>query len=216
MPRKRRCELAGVPHHVIQRGNNRMTLLRQYEDYEFFLRLLVHATTHYGTAVNGYTLMENHLHLIMTPGVCGAIGRVMQVAGSRYAQYFNRRYERTGSLFEGRYRMSVVDTDDYWFTCMRYVELNPVRAGMVKRADEYSWSSYSANALGVPDRVVTPHALYLALGPTPEQRQSRWKAMCARELDVRELAAIRYSIHFGERFTPAETLASESQAPDEA
>jgi putative transposase len=212
MPRTRRREWTGVPHHVIQRGTNRTDIFRRHEDYELFLRLLATAARRYDGAVSGYALMTNHAHVVLTPIAAGSIGRMMRYAGSQYVQYFNRRYARTGTLFEGRYRMSVIDTDDYWFTCMKYIELNPVRAGVVTGPDQYCWSSHAANALGVPDRLLTPHPLYLALGTTPEQRQARWRSLCANELDLRELAAIRHAIQFGERFSDTAQFSSESSS----
>src|SRR5262245_12519124 len=131
MARSLRYQITGLTHHVIQRGNDKCDIFRAGDDYERFLTILVDACTLHNVTVNSYTLMTNHVHLMMTPHIDRALSPAMQAIGRSYVHYFNRVHERTGGLFEGRYRSTVIDTETYWFTCARYVELNPVRAGLV-------------------------------------------------------------------------------------
>jgi putative transposase len=127
-----------------------------------FLTMLHFACIHHQLHVHGYVLMTNHVHLLATPQIANAVSLTMQAVGRQYVPYFNRRYSRTGGLFEGRFRSTVVTTESYWFNCMRYVELNPVRADMVSRPEAYPWSSFSSNAMGMPDGLLMPHELYLS------------------------------------------------------
>jgi putative transposase len=135
--------------------------------------------------------MTNHVHLLMTPTSATGISRVMQSVGCRYVQYFNRRYERTGSLWEGRYRAIAIDSDRYLLACYRYIEQNPVRARMVEDPRDYAWSSYRANALGVRDALVTVHDGYRALGCDDETRRRAYRALCRTDIDEPTLNAIR-------------------------
>ncbi len=141
--------------------------------------------------------MTNHFHLLATPRTATAIAKTMQSIGRRYVYHFNRRYVRTGTLFEGRYRSSLIDTESYWFNCMRYVELNPVRAGLVSTPEAYPWSSYASNALGMPDRGLVPHALYASLGDSPATRQQTWREICRQELPEGQLEELRHAVHYG-------------------
>jgi putative transposase len=155
--------VAGLPYHVVQRGNNREACFVEPENYQFYLELWQQMTRRYGVAVHAYCLMTNHVHSLVTPQRPGSISDTMKVVGSRYAQYINLRYQRTGTLWEGRHRASLVQSERYLLCCYRYIELNPVRAGMVERPEEYRWSSYGINAWGDAGWL-QPHEEYSRLG----------------------------------------------------
>jgi putative transposase len=176
-----------------------MDIFRSEEDYTFFLTALRDATLKHQTSVHTYVLMTNHVHFLVTPVTETALSKTMKSIGERYAQYFNRQYQRTGGLFDGRYRSLVIDTEAYWFTCMRYVELNPVRAGMTAAPEDYRWSSHRAHAFGVTDDLIVPHAMYLALGSSDHVRQQCWRAICGEALSVEQLAEVRDLVHRGQR-----------------
>jgi putative transposase len=197
MARSRRPQSAGLTHHVINRGNNRCDIFRAEKDYSFFLYSLRDAAKRCLLEIHAYTLMTNHLHFIATPRGESALSKVMQLLGASYARYFNGKYCRTGSLFEGRFKSMVIDSESYWFTCMRYVEMNPVRAGLVSNPGDYRWSSYRANALGLEDAVIVPHSLYLALGQSVEKRQQSWREICREAISSEELFELRHSIRRG-------------------
>jgi putative transposase len=197
MPRAPRLQIAGLTQHVLNRGNNRCDIFQAQRDYAFFLFALREAALKYVLDVHSYALMTNHFHLVVTPRQATAVSMVMQVAVSRYVAYFNRRYERTGTLFEGPFKSMFIDSERYWFTCMRYVELNPVRAGLVSDPSEYRWSSYRANALGVNDEVIVPHSLYLALGESSGSRQRSWRELCRDPIPSEQLLDIRELVHRG-------------------
>jgi putative transposase len=195
--RSRRLFLPGVSQHVIQRGNNRCDIFRSPEDYEVFLYLLRDALTKHPLELHAYVLMTNHVHFMVTPDSARALPGVMQSLECRYVRYFNNSYQRTGGLFNGRYKALMVDDERYWFTCMRYIELNPVRAGIAATPATYAWSSYQAHASGKTDLVVAPHMLYLALGPTPFDRERSWRGLCGAPLADDELAEIRTAVSRG-------------------
>lgn len=197
MPRGPRLQVSGLTQHVLNRGNNRCDIFRSDRDYAYFLTVLGEAASAHQLDVHSYALMTNHFHLVVTPQVATAVSTVMQVAGSRYVGYFNRRYSRTGTLFEGPFKSMFIDSETYWFRCMRYVELNPVRAGLVSDPGAYRWSSYRAHALGVEDRVIVPHTLYLALGETPISRQQSWRELCGEGLPSDQLFEIRDHVRRG-------------------
>jgi putative transposase len=197
MPIAPRLQIAGLTQHVINRGNNRCEIFRATRDYAFFLAALRDAALRYELDIHSYTLMTNHFHLVVTPQQATAVSMTMQVAGSRYVGYFNRRYSRTGTLFEGPFKSMFIDSEAYWFTCMRYVELNPVRAGLVSDPAEYRWSSYRWNALGIEDQVIVPHPLYAALGESPARRQCRWREICREAIPPDELFEIRDVVRRG-------------------
>lgn len=181
----------GQPQHVIQRGNNRTEVFAGPDDYLVFTECLLSAIRRFACPVHAYVFMTNHVHLLMSPHVGGAISKVMQSVGRRYVRYFNDRYGRSGTLWEGRYRATVISSDEYLFTCQRYIEENPVRAGMVSQSVEYRWSSYSANAFGSEDPLVTPHELYLALDTAPRGRQLAYRALFRDGIQPDALAEIR-------------------------
>lgn len=146
MLRRARMYLTGLPYHIVQCGNNREACFIESENYQFYLELWKELAIRYGVTVHAYCLMTNHVHFLATPDDENAISRTMKVVGSRYAQYVNKKYRRTGTLWEGRHRSSLVQSERYLLTCMRYIECNPVRAQMVTRPEEYRWSSYGTNA----------------------------------------------------------------------
>src|SRR6185437_7927437 len=146
MPHQARHQIPGQPQHVIQRGNNRGPIFAVMADAEFYLRRLRSVSRKFGCDIHAYMLMTNHVHLLVTPRAEGAIGRMMQSIGGSYTFYVNETYERTGTLWEGRYRSAAIDSERYLLTCMRYIELNPVRAGLVTRPENHPYSSYRANA----------------------------------------------------------------------
>ena len=191
MARLPRPDLAGVPQHVVQRGNNRMPCFLDDEDRLRYLRCLGETLVRYGCALHAYVLMSNHVHLLITPGEVGAISRLMQTFARNYAGLFNGRHDRTGTLWEGRYKSCLVDSERYLLTCSRYIELNPVRAWMVADPAAYRWSSYRANALGQSDLLLTPHASYLALGLDTRQRCLTYQGLFEEVLSEDALAEIR-------------------------
>ena len=205
MPRARRLQVPGTPHHVIQRGVNRVDIFQSEADYECFLTILRAAATKHQTDVHTYVLMTNHVHLIVTPQAENGLAATMKNVGETYVRYFNRRYERTGGLFEGRYRSLAIDSERYWFTCMRYVELNPVRAGIVERPEDYRWSSYRCHALGNRDDLIVPHSLYLAIGNSADVRQQCWRAVCREALSKEQLAEVRDLVRHGRSVRRAES-----------
>jgi putative transposase len=154
-----------VPLHIIQRGNDRMACFRQERDYLVYLALLQQASEKFACAVHAYCLMTNHIHLLVTPGSSDACKALMHGLAHRYAQYFNREHQRSGTLWDGRYRSCLVESSSYVLACYRYIELNPVRAGMVSHPKAYRWSSYAANSGARTDRLASPHAKFTALGP---------------------------------------------------
>lgn len=194
MPRRPRIKLAGMPQHIVQRGINREPCFFAEEDYHSYLHWLEKAAADWHCAIHAYVLMTNHVHLLVTPESETGTAKLMQALGRRYVQYINRSYRRTGSLWEGRYKSSVIQTETYLFTCMRYIELNPVRAGMVQDPGEYRWSSYRHNGLGQPDPRLTPHPHYLALHQNQTGRQTAYRALFCSELDDEALADIRLAL----------------------
>lgn len=191
MPRIPRPVIAGQPLHVIQRGNNRASIFVDHDDYSRYRQVVRDTSERAGCAIHAYVLMTNHVHLLMTPDHALGAAYMMQAIGRRYVRYFNNRYGRTGTLWEGRFRSTLIDSNRYFFTCSRYVELNPARAGVVSDPGAYRWSSYRCNADGEPDPLVTPHALYQDLGVTPAERETAYRAMFATVLMDSDVAAIR-------------------------
>jgi putative transposase len=169
--------LAEQPLHVIQRGNNREAVFYCDEDYERYREWLAAAAAENDCAIHAYVLMTNHVHLLVTPDAPESVPRMMQALGRRYVRYVNAAYRRTGTLWEGRYRAAPIDSDAYFLSCCRYIELNPVRAGMVRRPRDYSRSSYRAHALGKADALMSDHALYRALGRSGPDRQSAYREL---------------------------------------
>ncbi|MDX8396554.1 MAG: transposase [Mariprofundaceae bacterium] len=197
MPRKSRFFVAGMPVHVVQRGNNRQPIFFDGGDYRLYLAWLKEAAEKYGCAVHAYVLMTNHVHLLVTAEDATGIGRMMQYIGRYYVQYVNHTYDRTGTLWEGRYKSSLIDADEYLLVCSRYIEMNPVRASMVKHPSEYEWSSYHANANGEVDVILKRHELYLSLGTTDDDRCEAYCDLFRGHIDDEVLSEIRASWQTG-------------------
>lgn len=197
MPRLPRYVLPGLPQHVIQRGNNRSPIFVNDEDYSCFLHYLREASVRHECRIHAWVLMTNHVHLLLTPDAEDSIAKTLQSVGRRYVQYFNTTYQRTGTLWEGRYKATLVDTESYLFTCYRYIELNPVRANMVSHPAEYRWSSYHANALGKDDNLVKFHDRYRALASEPSVRQALYRELFKAHIEDRVLEEIRQSTQRG-------------------
>ena len=194
MARQPRIDLPGLPQHIIQRGNNRQACFFSDLDRSRYLEWLRMAAEKYGGSVHAYVLMSNHVHLLATGAELGALGRMMQSLGRRYVRYVNSTYRRTGTLWEGRFKSSLIDSQRYLLTCYRYIELNPVRAGVVGAPGEYRWSSFQHNAGGVRDDVITPHANYLSLGKSHAVRLFAYRALFEVSIDE-DLLAIRNHIN---------------------
>ena len=194
MARRPRYFLKDQSHHVIVRGNNRMPIFTCEADHLFFLLSLEEVFQKHGIVTHAFVLMGNHVHLLVTAADPQSLPRAMKSLGCRYVHYFNRGHERTGTLWEGRYRSALVDTARYFFTCMRYIEWNPVRSHIVARPEDYRWSSYRANAMGSDIGVtLTPHQTYLALARTAAARQSAYRRLFRQPLAQEELQAIRHA-----------------------
>ena len=191
MARLPRFVLPGEPQHVIQRGNNKGIVFVGDDDYRCYLRKLGEACEEHDTRIHAYVLMTNHVHLLMTPLQTDGISKVMQSLGRVYVRYFNDLYGRTGTLWEGRYRATLVDSEAYLLTCYRYIELNPVRAGMVEHPADYPWSSFRYNALGQDDSLITPHDLYLRLGTKEESRRANYTSLFDTRIPAATLEEIR-------------------------
>lgn len=197
MARLPRYVLPGVPQHVIQRGNNRQPIFAEDQDYRAYLDWLKAAADQHGLLVHAYVLMTNHAHLLVTPEQEDSIGKTLQSLGRRYVQYFNFTYDRTGTLWEGRYRATVVQAEDYLLTCSRYIELNPVRAGMVTSPAHYRYSSYRHNAQGRTDPLLTAHEVYKRLGRTIAGRADAYRALFRGAVEEAALQEIRTATNTG-------------------
>ncbi|MBU1214986.1 MAG: transposase [Gammaproteobacteria bacterium] len=191
MPRRPRVNLIGHPQHVVQRGHNREACFFADEDYLFYLHWLREGAKKYACEIHAYALMTNHVHLLLTPQREDAISTLMQSLNRRYAQYVNRIYRRSGSVWEGRFKASLIQAEEYLLTCYRYIELNPVRADMVRDPGEYRWSSYRWHGLGKSDELITDHPLYTALGSEEEECRSAYRALFRAHLDDEALDEIR-------------------------
>jgi putative transposase len=198
MARPKRLILEHVPVHVIQRGNDRQRVFRDDRDRQLFRTLLIEASLQCRCAVHAYVLMTNHVHLLVTADDADGISRLMQRMGRCYVRAFNQRHQRTGTLWEGRFRSSVVDSARYLLACSRYIDLNPVRAGLCDDPAQYRWSSHGNLAYGRPDALVTPHSEYERLGPTDVERQRSYAALCTPRLENAELHEIRRAVQRGE------------------
>lgn len=191
MPRKPRFFLPGVPVHVVQRGHSREPVFFEDNDYLAYLRWLKEGAERYKVDIHAYVLMTNHIHILATAQDPDGISRMMQYVGRHYVPYINHTYGSSGSIWEGRYKASLIHDEEYLLTCMRYIELNPVRADMVRSPSHYRWSSYRYNGQGKEDELVTPHAMYLALGRTKPSRLEAYKALFKAHLDKGVLDDIR-------------------------
>ena len=197
MPRRARLRIAGLPLHVVQRGNNKKPCFFTDADRVLYLGLLKELLGRNHCQLHAYVFMTNHVHLLLTPEREESVSGLMKNLGQRYVQRINRTYSRSGSLWEGRFRSSIVDSDHYLFRCYRYVELNPVRAGMVRHPLEYEWSSHRANAAGESSPIITRHAHFDALGDSDAARRSAYATLFERSLTEAELKQIRDSTNAG-------------------
>jgi putative transposase len=197
MPRRARLKLAGQPLHVYQRGVNRARCFSGIADRERYLALLAEQASRHGCAIHAYVLMSNHVHLLLTPATDNGVSRMMKAIGERYVRAFNKAHKRSGTLWEGRFKSSIVDTEKYLFTCYRHIEMNPVRAGMVTRPGEYPWSSYLINAEGADSDFVTPHKLFLGISQDSNERRRVYRSYFGTEVTSEDLTAIREAISGG-------------------
>jgi putative transposase len=192
-----RLTLAGYPHHLIQRGNDRRAIFVDDADRERYLEYLRQVAGGLRLAVHAYVLMPNHVHLLVTPESAGDVGRAIQALGRLYVRWFNDRHQRSGALFEGRYRGTVVEADRYLLACMRYIELNPVRAALSAGPAEFVWSSHRHHAGLTHDATITDHTVFWSLGNTPFERQAAYRALFEPGPTEAELALIRRGTHGG-------------------
>jgi len=195
MARKPRFTLPGVPQHVIQRGNNREPCFYGVADYDRYLHDLREAAEKNNAAIHAYVLMTNHVHILVTPGNPYSVTHMMQDLGRKYVRYINYAYRRTGTLWEGRFKACLVDSETYLLKCMRYIELNPVRAKMTLHPGEYSWSSYAHNANGKPNTLIQHHPIYNALGYSPEERHFAYRELFRAHMEPDEIHVIRSTLN---------------------
>jgi len=196
MPRRPRLFLPNVSCHIVQRGNNRDATFYCDDDYQYYLYCLGLAVKRFKVELHAYVLMTNHVHLLVTPKDEYGVSRMMQSVGRNYVQYINKTYRRTGTLWEGRFKSSLVANDAYLLACYRYIELNPVRAGMVAQPIDYRWSSYSVNACDSKKDMITPHALYLELGATESERRQCYTSLFERDIEQQVIRDIRSTSAF--------------------
>jgi putative transposase len=197
MARHGRYFIPSQPLHVIQRGNNREPVFIHEEDYSQYKEWLNDAAEEYGCSVHAYVLMTNHVHLLVTPAGADSLPRSMQSLGRRYVRYVNRLYHRTGTLWEGRYRAAPIDSDEYFFSCCRYIELNPLRAGMVRHPRDYPWSSYRAHAEGKPDSLAVEPAIFRRLGSGAAERQKAYRNLFKQPLEQSFVDGLRAASNGG-------------------
>ncbi len=198
MARLPRIDMAGVPTHVIQRGNNRTACFFVDADCVYYLECLRKAAKKCECAIHAYVLMTNHVHLLITPDGVGAVANLMQSLGRNYVKYVNAVHRRTGTLWEGRYKSSLIDSERYLLACYRYIERNPVRAGMVKQAEDYRWSSYRVHAHGLPSDLIVDHPVYTALGKDEKERAKAYQGLVDDRIDnVDDIRNIRSETNRG-------------------
>jgi putative transposase len=198
MPRRPRIQLAGLPLHIVQRGHNRDACFFCDEDYLAYRAWLGDALKATGCQLHAYVQMNNHVHLLLTPPEPAAVPGLMISLGRRYVQYINRTYRRTGTLWDSRYKSSLVQADAYLLLCQRYIELNPVRAAMVDDPALYRWSSYRANGLGQDDPLLTPHPVYAGLARGEAERLAAYRALFRPEMGAKAISDIRLALHQGQ------------------
>lgn len=197
MARLPRIGLPGIPQHIIQRGNNRQVCFASDEDFSAYAHWLEEYARKFRVAIHGWVFMTNHVHLLVSPETEDGVSRLMQTLGRHYVRYFNHTYKRTGTLWEGRFKSCVVDAESYLLLCQRYIELNPVRAGMVETPGDYVWSSYRANGLGQPIKLWSPHYVYEQLGKTVAERAAAYRELFRCHLNSTLLDDIRRASNQG-------------------
>lgn len=190
MARLPRLTLPGYPHHVIQRGNNRQPIFTSSADYQTLLDLLDENAKKFGVAIHAYVLMSNHFHLLVTPQTVEGLPQMMQAVGRRYVRYFNDRQKRSGTLWEGRYKSTLIQSERYLLACMSYIDLNPVRAGLVAQVRDYPWSSYGHYTGQRIDKLITPHPLFWELGNTPFAREAAYAELVHSGISPGQQAAL--------------------------
>lgn len=205
MSRRPRLSIAGAPLHIIQRGINRNACFFKKEDYLFYLKILHEQSVKQGCAIHAYVLMPNHIHLLLTPRKKNSASLLMKYLGQFYTQYINKTYQRRGTLWEGRFRSCMLDESDYILLCSRYIELNPVRVGIVSNPEEYRWSSYHANGSGKKNPLLTLHESYRRLGSTIAECQESYRNQFQEKIEENMLKQIRFATNGnyvlgGERF----------------
>lgn len=190
MARLPRLTIPGYPHHIIQRGNNRQAIFAANGDYEMLLSMLEEHASKSKVAIHAYVLMSNHFHLLATPETEEGIPAMMQSVGRRYVRYFNQQQGRTGTLWEGRYKSTLIQAERYLLACMVYIDLNPVRAGMVRDPADYPWSSHGHYVGRRSDRLLTPHPLYWELGNTPFAREAAYAELVRAGVSDQQQSAL--------------------------
>ncbi|SMN01756.1 Transposase and inactivated derivatives [uncultured Candidatus Thioglobus sp.] len=191
MPRQPRLIIKDQPHHIIQRGNNKQIIFVADEDYQFYLKTLKDACIKYHCHLHAYVLMTNHVHLLITPKSDDGVSAVMQYIGRIYVRYFNDLHQKTGTLWEGRYKSAVIDSENYLLTCYCYIEQNPLRAGMVKDINQYPWSSYHYHIKAHNDDLIQPHELYLLLGQNTKERCANYQSIFEQTIPEKTIKIIR-------------------------
>jgi putative transposase len=208
MARLPRLTLPGYPHHVIQRGNNRQPIFASTADYQELLDLLGENARKFGVALHAYVLMSNHFHLLVTPQTADGLPQMMQAVGRSYVRYFNDTQQRSGTLWEGRYKSTLIQTERYFLACMAYIDLNPVRAGLVVHPHDYPWSSFGHYTGQRIDKRITPHALYWALGNTPFAREAAYADLVQNGISSAQQDALTNSVLSGWALGDADFVAN--------
>ncbi len=193
MTRKRICPV-GYPQHVIQRGNNKQSCFKSDKDRKAYLYWLIKYSKKFKVDIHAWVLMDNHVHLLCTPNDALSLSKMMQSLGRMYVQNFNYQHQRTGPLWEGRFKSFIIESQRYLLEVYRYIELNPVRAGIVETPLEYSWSSHLCNAYGANSNLITEHDEYLNLGSDMISRQKHYRNIFESEQNQTNLNNIRKSI----------------------
>lgn len=197
MARLPRLDVPGVAQHVIQRGNNRQVCFASEEDFAAYAGWLHEYSLKHLVEIHAWVFMTNHVHLLVTPKEVGGVSKLMQSLGRRYVPYFNYQYKRSGTLWEGRFKSCLVQSERYLIECYRYIELNPVRADMVEGPGDYKWSSFMSNGLGIKSKLITPHQEYLSLGNSDVDRQENYRSFFVGQVHPDVLKKIRQSTHKG-------------------
>ena len=197
MTRLRRYCPAGIPVHIIQRGNNRSDCFYDEADKGYYFQLLKTGAESFDLHVHAWIFMSNHVHLLVTPMESDSVSRMMQFVDREYVRYFNRKYSRTGTLWDGRFKSCLVQAERYFLICQRYIELNPVRAGLVNEPAMFHWSTYNTNALGIESSLASPHEVYLALGDTKARRLAAYRALFNETIPDQQISEVRFALNKG-------------------
>ena len=197
MPRKPRFFLPDIPIHAIVRGNDKKNIFKDDSDKSAYLEIVKEASMDLQVFIHAYVLMDNHVHWLISSSFPENLSKFMQFLGRKYVPYFNHKYSKTGTLWEGRFKSSLINTDNYLLRCYQYIELNPVRAGMVNNPEEYVWSSYGANALEVPNSLITFHPVLATLGQNRQQQAESYRKSFVEFLDDQSIDAIRNAVQTG-------------------